>query len=92
MFNLSETTLNIYIDINAFKQTNINTFQQMIEVFVCVFFPLHFCLHFRPDNWVMYDATHKTPLPRTPIINSEYEENSNEMPRPIIVHRGAQAG
>ncbi|XP_055315835.1 uncharacterized protein LOC129575793 isoform X4 [Sitodiplosis mosellana] len=45
----------------------------------------------RPDNWVMYDAMHKVPLPRMPQITSEYEENSNEMPRPIAIQRNAPA-
>lgn len=39
----------------------------------------------------MYDAMQKVPLPRMPQITSEYEENSNEMPRPIAIQRNAPA-
>lgn len=44
---------------------------------------------FRPDNWVMYDALHKVPLPKLPTLKSDFEENSNEMPRPIAFNRNA---
>lgn len=43
----------------------------------------------RPDNWVMFDAMQKTPLPRMPPIPCEHEENSNEMPRPFVSSRNA---
>lgn len=60
---------------------------------VCDDSPVFVIYNFRPDNWVLYDAMHKVPLPRMPpITSSEYDEqNSNEMPRPIATQRNAQA-
>lgn len=44
----------------------------------------HFC---RPDDWVMFDAMHKVPLPTLPTLKWDFGENSSEMPRPIIFNR-----
>lgn len=46
---------------------------------------------FRPDNWVIFDALHKVPLPSLPTLKNDYESDSSEMPRPLIFKRNADA-
>jgi hypothetical protein len=37
----------------------------------------------RPDNWVMFDAPTKKPLPEMPIINNQKDLISSEIPKPM---------
>lgn len=39
----------------------------------------------------MYDALQKVPLPRLPPLRSDPEENSHEMPRPIVFRQHFRA-
>lgn len=42
-------------------------------------------INFRPDNWVMYHAMEKVPLPNLPQLSMHNGSISNEMPRPITL-------
>lgn len=48
------------------------------------FNPFHI-INFRPDNWVMYHAMEKVPLPNLPQLSMHNGSISNEMPRPITL-------